>query len=194
MARRFSDVNRGGELKLALDNYNTYKTDAATRQTKRLKGGTVTNRPRIIVSIYPFSEAPVLAEAEAVYPQFLVRMGQTPTTGENWAGTELAKYSDATPAGAAAAQDAPKGFRAARANAFDPTGTTADYEQSKFTKLYYVKRPGVTFHYPIGRLKSGLGNDETTVKRSIKASLLTALNAQAYRRLSFSDERAASTA
>jgi len=124
----------------------------------------------------------------------LVRMSSPPTTGENWAGTELAKYSDATPAGAAAATDAPKGFRASRANAFDPTGTTADYQQSKFTKLYYVKRPGVTFHYPIGRLPASLANDETTVKRSIKADLLTALNAQPYRRLSFSDERAQSTA
>lgn len=195
MGKRFSDVNRGGELKLALDNLTTYKTNAATRTTKRITGtGTPTRRLQTFVKIFPFSTAK--SGTDTVYPSYRVKMdtllatGATTTTPAPFATTEANNYYDTTITGSV---KPPTGFSAARLSTFQSTGNGA-YAQSKYTKLYYGKYPGKSYHYPIGRAKAG---DQTLDEKQVKEALITALAASLvtgvtapnFRRISFKDEK-----
>lgn len=197
MGKRFSDVNRGGELKLALDNLTTYKTNAATRTTKRITGtGTPTRRLQGNVKIYPFSSAK--SGTDTVYPSYRVKMSRSLFNGATlpvgavapFATTKANNYYDETTTGAV---KPPTGFSAARLSTFQSTGT-GTYAQSKYTKLYYGKYPGTSYHYPIGRPKAG---DQALDERQVKEALIAALNddlitgvtAPNFRRVSFKDEK-----
>jgi hypothetical protein len=196
MARRFSDVSRGGELKVAMDNYNKYKTDITTRKSPRITGtGTPKNRLIDNVGVIPFSVA-VVGATPQVYIVGLVRVGAADPDAAgggtpDWAKAKMDNYYDPTPPDGAIS--APRGFRAARASTFEPSDPDGPgkYTKSKFTGLYYSKRPGTGRQYPIGRAKAAPSLDEIEVKKAIKADLITELNAVNYRRLSFSDERGA---
>ncbi len=191
MARRFSDIDRAGELKFAFDNYNTYKTNLATRQTVRVAGtGTPKARNLVRVAVYPFTSAPIAGGL--TYEDYRVSMTKASLDGvapvPSWGKTEALKYFDDTPENTVI--DAPKGFQAARMSIFEPSGN-AVYAKSKFTKLYYPKRSGNSAHYPIGRLRATPGTgDEQEAKAALRAALATALGQTAGRRISFRDERA----
>jgi hypothetical protein len=191
MAKRFSDIDRAGELKYAFDNYNAYKTNLATRQTVRVTGtGTPKARNLVKVAVYPFTSAPIAQGT--TYEDYQVSMTKASLDGvspvPSWGKTEALKYFDDTPANTVVA--APKGFQAARMTTFEPGGA-ASYVKSKFTKLYYAKRPGTSAHYPIGRLRTAPGTgDEQEAKSALRAALATELGTTAGRRVSFKDERA----
>lgn len=195
MGKRFSDVNRGGELKLALDNLTQYKTNAATRTTKRITGtGTPTRRNQVFVRIMPFSDTK--AANETTFPSYRVKVGahiatNTTITGGKapFAGAKANNYFDITLTGAV---KPPTGFSAARLSTFE-SSAAGTYAQSKFTKLYYIKTPGTSYHYAIGRPIAGPDTlDEQGAKEALIAALasdLTTVTAPNFRRISFKDEK-----
>ena len=193
MGRRYSDIKRGGELKTALDNKTAWDLNTnGARKTKRLTGGTGTKRDQKTVAILPFSIKP--ASPPTTY--YLVKMGgkSFTTTGATAFGkTKADNYYDSTPTSVAGAKRPPSGFSPARLSTFQSTatGTTIDYVQAKATKLYYPKRTGDSFHYPIGRLLSAPDTaDEQETKTAITADLVTLANAVAGRTFTFRDEKA----
>ncbi len=192
MARRFSDINRGGELKVALDNYNTYKTNLSTRTTSRVTGtGTPKRRITVPVAIYPFSVGP-LAGGQT-YEKYQVKMSKATFDGTGtpapFGKEKINNYYDSTLTGAV---DTPTGFSAARLSLFESTGAAA-YKQSKYTKLYYSRTPGISYHYPIGRTTTAPGSlDEKNVKLALAAALADDIRAAPtgqLRRISFKDEK-----
>lgn len=194
MGRRYSDIRRGGELKTALDNKTAWDLNTNNaRKTKRLTGGTGTKRDQKTVTIIPFSIKPATTAAV----KYLVKIqGKSFTTsgGSAFGKAKADNYYDST--GITNAEKPPSGFSAARMTTFQSTatGTTINYIQAKATKLYYPERKGDRFHYPIGRLTSSPDSgDEKDVKRAILADLLTELNAQTGRTITFKDEKAGGT-
>lgn len=193
MSRRYSDIKRGGELKTALDNKTAWDLNTnGARKTKRLTGGTGTSRVQKTVTIIPFSIKPATTAAV----KYLVKIqGKSYDTsgGSAFGKAKADNYYDATPEGVGVAEKPPSGFRAARMSTFQKTGTgtVVTYVQAKATKLYYPQRTGDSFHYPIGRLTATPDSaDEVDVKKSIRADLLSDLNAVAGRSLTFRDEKA----
>lgn len=195
MTKRFSDVNRGGELKLALDNLTAYKTNAATRTTKRITGtGNPTRRSQVFVKIFPFSVGALAGGT--TYESYRVKMNATLATGGTF--TDPAPFATGTAnnyydTDTTGTVKPPTGFSSARLSTFQSTGT-GTYAQSKYTKLYYGKYPGRSYHYPIGRAKTGdKGLDEKQVKEALIAalnsSLTTGVTAPNFRRISFKDEK-----
>lgn len=192
MSKRYSDIARGGELKTALDNKTAWDLNTnGARKTKRLTGGTGTKRNLKTVGILPFT---LKADNATMY---LVKMSgksfDTTDASTAFGKTKADNYYDATPTDANKFYDLPpSGFSAARMSTFHPTGTgtTVQYVQAKATKLYYPKREGVSFHYPIGRLIETPALDEKETKAAIRADLLTLLNATPGRSVTFKDEKA----
>lgn len=193
MSRRYSDIKRGGELKTALDNKTAWDLNTNNaRKTKRLVGGTGTSRVQKTVTIIPFSIKPATTAAVKYLVKIQGKSFDT-TGGSAFAKAKADNYYDATPAGVGAAEKPPTGFRSARLITFQKTGTgtVVNYIQAKATKMYYPQRTGDSFYYPIGRLTATPDSaDEVETKRAIRADLLDALNAQAGRTLTFSDEKA----
>ena len=192
MARRFSDIERAGELKYAADNYVKYKTDIASRKSSRITG---TGTPRQVkykkVGVRPFSQAAGGATPVIYFTKRIISSskGGTVIPSSVIGAGKFDNYYDETPANTTS--DAPRGFRAARASIFEAT-TAAKYEKSKYTGLHYPKKEGKAAHYPIGRSKT-TPLDEVETKKEIAGALVDDLNAVALgARLSFSDERAAS--
>lgn len=192
MGKPFSDISRGGELKVALDNYNTYKTNLSTRTTSRVTGaGTPKRRISVPVAIYPFSVGP-LAGGQT-FEKYVVRMSKAAFAGTGtpapFGKSKIDNYFDDTLTGTI---DPPTGFSAARVSTFESTGAAA-YKQSKYTKLYYSRTPGVGYHYPIGRNKSSPATaDEKDVKKTLQAALADEIQAapsNQVRRVSFKDEK-----
>lgn len=177
MARRYSQIKRGAEYDLALDNYVTYIRDAATRPTKRLRGGTRgARRQTVAAALLPFGMDMAAGEYIAV------RAGQNSITGLGNAltnrlftqGTNLANSSKMT------------GFRPARVSAFQGNGAAA-YTQSKITKLYYLKYEGDSFSAPFGALTAT--EEEADGYRLVRAAVITAFGASDIKRISFSPEK-----
>lgn len=196
MGKRYSDIQRGGELKTALDNKTAWDLNTnGARKTKRLTGGTGTKRNLKTVGILPFT----LKSDNAT--MYLVKMSgksfDSADAATAFGKTKADNYYDATPTGDGKFYDSPPtGFSAARMSTFHPTGTgnTVTYVQAKATKMYYPKRDGVSFHYPIGRLRTAGGTaDEQETKKAIKADLIALLNQTPGRSVNFKDEKAGGT-
>ena len=184
MPKRFSDINRGGELKLALDNLNKYRAEALTRTSPRITGtGVPKNRLRSIVSVAPFYMAP--GAAAALKKVQVSQLKGVDTAGENFGKGAVSPYQ-----GEAKASNTPKpqGFSPARVRIFEPESedSVGKYEKSKFTGLYYVKRPGKGFNMPIG--KAAADDTYEGVTTAISNALASEVNAKAYRRISFQEE------
>jgi hypothetical protein len=183
MAKRFSDIEKAGVLKLALDNLTKYRADAATRQSSQITGnGTPKNRIQQKVAIVPFYIAVTAVDAKA---KVIVNASKASVEAtDNFGKTALAGYYDATPPDGAGSK--PQGFKPSRVRTFNPTVETAKYTKSKYTGLYYAKREGVGYSLPIGQ--KAPGDSEETIQRAIKAAMTSDLNAEPYRRVSFTDE------
>lgn len=184
MPRRFSDIYRGGELKLALDNLNTYRADAATRQSPRITGkGEPKNRQKVIVAVAPFYMAATSDAKLKVVQVGASKASYDATAADNFGKTETDKYLKAA---SDSNTEKPDGFSPARIRTFNPTSEKGSYEKSKFTGLYYVKRPGVGYSLPFGKK---LATDSyESVLADLRSSLATEVNAEAYRRVNFTEE------
>lgn len=175
MGNRYSDIKKGGELKIALDNYVDYLTNPANRTTKRVTGGSYggTKGAMIRIGIRPFG-VPVAA---GFYVINQVRAEALTTTGANFDG--IADFGSGTDKRFEKTIDvtnivaAPEGYVPARVSAFKGVGAPT-YKQSKVTKLYYLHYPGKTWSCPFGRLMTALGDNELeqTVYNSVKEAVL----------------------
>ena len=189
MAKRFGDIENAGILKVALDNLNKYRAEAATRPSPQITGeGTPKNRAQVSVSISPFYLSGVTA-TNLAKSKLIVRAAKAAVTAaegaENFGKTVIGNYYDATPADGA--EDAPEGFAPSRCRTFHPTVADAKYTKSKYTGLYYAKRTGIGYSFPIGRKVAE--DTQEKVQADIKNSLTTALNEIDYRRVSFTNEK-----
>ena len=187
MARRFGDIENGGVLKLALDNLNKYRAEAATRPSPQITGtGTPKNRIQQRVGITPFYPEIDATQFTAKTASFIVGAAKASLVGtENFGKTIIDGYYDATPSDKA--KPAPKGYVPSRCRVFNPTSEVAKYTKSKFTGLYYAKREGIGYSLPVGRKVAG--DREEAVQAAILAALTAEINAEPYRRVNFTDEK-----
>lgn len=177
MARRFSQIKRGAEYDKALDNYIDYIRNAETRPSKRLQGGVRGARRQTL---------------PAAVRAFGVDLGATPYISTR-VGLDSSQELAAAVAGRlfttganlTAAQRIDK-FRPAKASAFRGTGA-ATYEQSKITKLYYLKYVGDSFNIPFGAVSDT--EEEFAGSTIVKNAILTAFGAADIKRVSISPER-----
>lgn len=177
MSRRFSQIKRGAEYEKALDNYVLYMSNMETRPTKRLQGGTRGNRRQTVAAaLTPFGAD----LGTGVYAS--VRVGQDSVTA---LGTALTNrlYTQGTQLAAAIKVG---GFKPARVTAFRGTGT-ANYVQSKITKLYYLKYDGDSFGAPFGAT-SGT-EEEQAGGQAVKTAIITLFAGADIKRISFSPEK-----
>ena len=186
MAKRFGDIENAGILKVALDNLNKYRAEAATRPSPQITGqGTPKNRIQGRVSIVPFYLGKVTATNMAKN-KVIVRAARTALDAtDNFGKTAIGTYYDATPA--AGSIDSPEGFMPSRCRTFHPTAADAKYTKSKFTGLYYAKRLGIGYSLPIGR--KAFDDTQETVQSTIKTALTDEINTTPYRRVSFTNEK-----
>lgn len=192
MATRFSDIKRGGELKKALDNYTDYLKEAETRDSPRFTGaGTPGTRGKsqiVGVRLFGTDIAPgsyVLSRVSAA------ALGSSAANFDNITdiGTGTNKRVEYT-IDAANVVGEPTGFkRAARLSVFKPSGEASFYKRSKFTKLFYAKKPGKSYSTPFGRQFSAAGTTErfATARAQIIASL-KGDNANQFPRVSIREE------
>jgi hypothetical protein len=187
MGRRFSDIEKAGVLKIALDNLTKYRADAATRQSPQITGnGTPKNRIQSKVAVIPFYDevTPEAITAKAAYIIVGASKAALDAT-ENFGKTVIDGYYDRTLGNKARTR--PQGFVPCRCRVFNPTSETAKYVKSKFTGLYYAKREGVGYSLPVGRKVAG--DREEAVQAAILSALTTEINAEPYRRVNFTDEK-----
>lgn len=177
MSRRYSQIKRGAEYDTALNNYVDYLRNAATRQTKRLRGGARgQTRQTVAAALRPFGMELDTGTFAAT------RVSQDSLTGLTNAlvnrlftqGTQLANAERLS------------GFRPAKVTAFRGTGQ-ATYVQSKITKLYYLKYQGDTFGAPFGATSDA--EEEVVGSRAVKAAVLTAFAGADNKRISISPEK-----
>lgn len=188
MGKRFGDIENAGVLKIALDNLTKYRADAATRLSPQITGsGIPKNRIQVKVGIVPFESAATAETITSGAAQYIVGMAKAAVdSAENFGKAVTSGYYDATPK--TLATPSPKGFSPSRVRIFNPTSETAKYTKSKFTGLYYAKREGVGVSTPIGR--KALGDAEESTQKAILSALTTEINAEPYRRVNFTDEKA----
>jgi hypothetical protein len=187
MGRRFNDIEQAGVLKLALDNLNKYRAEAATRPSPRITGtGTPKNRIQSKVAVVPFYDEVTADQFTSKAAQIIVNAAKASLEGtENFAKTVLDTYYDVTPGDKA--RTSPRGFTPSRCRVFNPTSSAGKYEKSKFTGLYYVKREGASYSLPIGR--KAAGDREEAVQAAIVSELTAEINSEPYRRVNFVDEK-----
>ena len=163
MARRFSNIRKGGEYKKALDNYVDYLTNTDNRNTSRFTGaGTPGTRGKSQTVGVRLFGADITAGDYVVSTVPERGLG---STGANFDaipdfGTGADKRAEYTIDPANVVGE-PTGFnRPARLTVFLPSGGASTYAQSKFTKLYYAKKPGSSYTTPFGRKFSATGTTE----------------------------------
>jgi len=177
MARRYSQVKRGAEYEVALDNYVEYLRNATTRPSKRLQGGIRGARritlPAVVrpfgidLSVAPFVH--IRVGQESFQEMTGTVTGRIFTTGANLAlGVKLDK------------------FRPAKAAAFRGTGA-ATYVQSRVTKLYYLKYTGDSFNIPFGATTET--EEEYAGSAAVKTAILAAFGAADIKRISITPEK-----
>jgi hypothetical protein len=177
MARRFSQIKRGTEYNRGLDNYVQYLRDAENRPTKRLQGGVRGARRELVIrAVTPFG---ISISAGEVYE---VRASQKSITG---IGSAVGATRLVTPSGSTT-PTVNKKFKPARVSSFKGSGT-ASYQQSKVTKLYYLKYEGDSYSLPFGAISET--EEEATGAKVVKAAILSAFGAADIKRISFSPER-----
>jgi hypothetical protein len=179
MARRYSQIKRGAEYDLALDNYVTYIRDAATRPTKRLQGGQRgARRETLEAAVLPFG----MELAAGTYAQTRISQSAFAGIGGALTGrvfTQGSQLAGATPLGK---------FRPARVSSFRGTGA-ANYVQSKVTKLYYLKYEGDSFSAPFGALTNT--EEEAVGAAAVRTAIRGIFGAADIQRVSFSPEKIA---
>lgn len=187
MAKRFGDIENGGILKLALDNLNKYRAEAATRPSPQITGeGTPKNRIQVKVAVIPFYDEITTEMITAKTAYMTVPNGKAALeSAENFAKSKAEGYYDPSPNDKSRPRE--KGFSPSRLRVFNPTSETAKYTKSKYTGLYYAKREGLGFSLAIGRKVAG--DREEAVQKTIVGDLATELNAEPYRRVNFTDEK-----
>lgn len=177
MARRFSQIKRGAEYEVALNNYVDYLQNAQTRPSKRLQGG-IRGARRITLpaAVRPFGiELPAGTFLET-------RVGQE---SNQELSSVVATRLFTSGANLAAATRTEK-FRPARAAAFRGTGAAA-YVQSKVTKLYYLKYTGDSFSIPFGATSDA--EEEFAGSTAVKNAIITLFGAADIKRVSITPER-----
>ncbi|MEG4861227.1 hypothetical protein QUB75_27045 [Microcoleus sp. K1-B6] len=186
MAKRFGDIENAGILKVALDNLNKYRAEAATRPSPQITGdGTPKNRIQSRVSITPFYLGKVTA-TNMTKNKIIVRASKSSLDAtDNFGKATIDDYYDATPA--TGATDAPEGFTPSRCRTFHPTAANAVYTKSKYTGLYYAKRTGIGYSLPIGR--KAFDDTQESVQAAIKTALTAEINTTPYRSVSFTNEK-----
>lgn len=177
MARRYSQIKRGAEYEVGLNNYIDYLRTAETRPTKRMQGGVRgARRQTLPAALRPFGVD--LGTA----PYVAVRVGLDSSQELAAAVTGRLFTSGANLAAATRIE----GFRPAKASAFRGTGA-ATYVQSKVTKLHYLKYTGDTFNIPFGATAET--EEEFAGGTAVKNAILTAFGAADIKRVSITPEK-----
>ena len=188
MAKRYSKIVHANDEKLALTNYLNYLEHPETRPNKRIQGGTRNSQRLRAMSrghLKPFGAA-----LPAGGTGYLINYSATSL--EAFAGFEAALVSTGRlVTGAPAANsgtyfEIPKGYLPARASVFVPIGNTAEYVQSRVTRLWYLKYQGKSHSLPFGA--TGDAEEQEAGERAAKAALLTAGANQQYFRVSIRPE------
>jgi hypothetical protein len=178
MARRYSQIKRGAEYEVGLNNYIDYLRLAETRPTKRMQGGVRgARRQTIPAAVRPFG-VDLGATALAA-----VRVG---TESHQELGAAVTAGRLATEGATLATAQRIEGFRPARVSAFRGSGAAA-YVQSKVTKLYYLKYTGDSFSLPFGATAGA--EEEHAGGTAVKAAILSAFGAADVKRVSISPEK-----
>lgn len=179
MARRYSQIKRGAEYDLALDNYITYIKNVDTRPTKRLQGGSRgARRQTRYAAVRPFGvEMPAGTFAAT-------RVGEESFTEVGSAVASRLFTSGANLTGASRLDK----FRPAKAVGFRGTGAAA-YVQSKVTKLFYLKYTGDSFGVPFGAISDT--EEEYAGSLIVKNAIITLFGAADIKRVSITAERVA---
>lgn len=175
MARRYSNINQGTELKKAQDALEEYRK---TRITKRGNPAIPTvgkSRPKEEVAIKPFDTS--------IPPLILVSVVRASLTKLKPKLTEYIKNDTTSLFNATTV----KGFRAARIHYFEPTSDTRTYVASKQTGLNYIKYPGESYSCPFGCVTDT--QEEAAIARIVKRSVLEIDTAKDYRRAWYESER-----
>lgn len=175
MPRRYSNIKKGTAYKRALDNYIEYLTNPPP--SKRLTGGNVgTKKPMTAGVVTPFGKE-MSGTSSA-----LVTMSQRSLDEFG------AQFSNRLRTGAQALGDSTKltGYKPAKANIFRSSGGTRSYEQSKITKLWYLKYEGESFSLPFGAIADN--EEESAAGATIKQTILASLTGE-YSRVSISSEK-----
>ena len=177
MARRYSQIKRGAEYEVGLNNYIDYLRLAETRPTKRMQGGVRgARRQTIPAAVRPFG---IDLDANLA----AVRVGSE--SHQELGGAVTAARLVTTGAPLATAQRI-EGFRPARAAAFRGSGA-ATYVQSKVTKLYYLKYAGDSFSLPFGATAGT--EEEHAGGTAVKAAIIAAFGAADVKRVSITPEK-----
>ena len=177
MTRRFSQIKRGAEYNVALDNYVAYIRNSETRPTKRMRGGIRgARRQTLAAAVRPFG----IELASGVFAS--TRVGQDSLTALTSTVSSRLFTSGAQLTGARPL----KGFKPAKISAFRGTGA-ASYVQSKVTKLYYLKYAGDSFSVPFGATSDG--EEEAAGGAAVKAAVLALFGSADVKRASISPER-----
>lgn len=173
MARRYSNIYQGEELKQAQDRLEQYRKN---RQTKRRTGGTPGEKQaKFDVSILPFGgsgDVRALVSVTAKGKTNLASKLATRVSSED----KLINASEKL-----------KGFRAARVHYFSPDGDTRQYVQSKQTGLYYLKYAGETYSSPFGC--TAKTEEFAPAARTVKATVMAFEPSKSYRRAWVENER-----
>lgn len=178
MARRYSQIKRGAEYDLALNNYVDYLRTADTRPTKRMQGGVRgARRQTIPAALRPFGVD--LGTDTLIAVRVGLESSQT-------LGAAITTARLTTDAAAQATAQRVEGFRPAKVSAFRGSGA-ATYQRSKVTKLYYLKYEGDTFNLPFGALTGA--EEEHAGGTIVKAAVLSAFGAADIKRISISPEK-----
>lgn len=159
MAPRYSNILKAAEYKVALDNYIASLRKAENNQSKRVKGGTLTDKPRTELAIVPFGINVDAGE--------FIRTGTTVKSWEklkSYLGTRV-KDDQASMAKA----EKKVRFHPARVTLFEPSNVAGTYKKSAKTGLFYPKRDGDTYSTPLGAASET--EEFATAAAIIKAAL-----------------------
>lgn len=174
MARRYSNINQGKELKLAQDNLETYRK---TRTTKKTAANPTVgaSRPKEDVAVKPFdSKTPDLILVGVVKASLVKLEPKLPG--------RVKKDAPALAAGTKI-----RGFRPARIHYFEPSSNTRTYVKSKLTGLNYLKYPGESYSSPFGALADN--EEEASAAALVKTAVIQIAPSKDYRRAWYQSEQ-----
>ena len=177
MVKRYGQIKKGLEYETALNNYVEYLRNPANRTTKRMTGGTRGERRDIIKgAVLPFG---IDASAGQYY---LVSVSVKSNTAIGASVSSRLFTSGTNLTGA----DKLSKFSPAKAQVFRGSGA-ASYQQSKVTKLWYLKYEGDSYSIPFGALTET--EEEQTGARLVRSALLSGGSASDVNRVSIVSER-----
>lgn len=176
MAKRFSNIKKGGEYKKALDSYTTYLTDLGSRTSARVTGsGTPGTRGKS-----QSAGVRLFASDIAAGKYVLAKVSEIALSAAGGNFDTIAGFGIGADKRVEYEVDAvdvvgePEGYATpARLTVFKPGAGASVYKRSKYTGLWYIKYSGKSFSTPFGRKFNVDGTTErfATARAQIIASL-----------------------